>query len=84
MNQNLVILHLIIYLSNNVFNIINKTRNQKPNETGSGVKKSSMTTVPVNNSTLNFTPTNSNVPVGSNISRPQAITLYLSSAIVST
>ena len=58
----------IFDLSNNVINIINKTRKQKPNETGSGVKKSSVTTSPVNNSTLNFTTTNSNVPADSNVS----------------
>ena len=60
----------IFDLSNNVINVINKTRRQKSNETGtgSGVKKSSVNAIPVSNSTLNFTTTNSNVTASNNVS----------------
>ena len=58
----------IFDLSNNVINIINKTRKQKPTGTGPGVGKSGDNTIPVSNSTLNFTTTNSNVTASNNVS----------------
>merc|ERR1712030_246555 len=56
-------------LSNNVINVINKTRKQRSNQTGTGssVGKSSVNLTPVSNSTLNFT-TNSNVNSNNNVS----------------
>ena len=60
---------MLPFLSNKVINVINKTRKQRPNQTGTGssVGKSSVNSTPVSNSTLNFT-TNSNVNSNNNVS----------------